>query len=107
MPGMNGARATRQIMDQVPVAVLIVTASIKQNSSLVFEAIGAGALDVVRTPVLSGANQTEATQMLLDKIGRIEKLLTTSDNGAAVPPAPATNGQGGSSKPAKVAARVQ
>ncbi|MGE0432223.1 MAG: chemotaxis-specific protein-glutamate methyltransferase CheB [Planctomycetota bacterium] len=94
MPGMNGAHATRLIMQEVPVAILIVTASIRVNSSLVFEAIGAGALDVVRTPTLTGAHQAETNQTLLDKIGRVQRLLDGLDQDrvaqvpAALPPAP-------------------
>ncbi|MGE0430998.1 MAG: chemotaxis-specific protein-glutamate methyltransferase CheB [Planctomycetota bacterium] len=86
MPGMNGAETTRRIMEESACAVLIVTASIRINSSLVFEAIGNGALDAVRTPTLSGSNQTETTATLLGKISRIEKLLAGLDGPPTLPP---------------------
>lgn len=50
MPDLDGVEATRQIMQQSPCAILIVTASITVNTSKVFEAMGYGALDVVKTP---------------------------------------------------------
>ena len=48
MPQLNGVEATRQIMQQSPCIILIVTASITRNSNLVFKAMGYGALDVVK-----------------------------------------------------------
>lgn len=50
MPVMNGVEATRLIMKQCPCPILIVTSTVSGHSTLVFEAMGAGALDVVRTP---------------------------------------------------------
>src|SRR5437867_8026407 len=52
MPNMDGIEATRRIMAQTPCAIVVVTASVAENSSKVFEAMGAGALDAVNTPVL-------------------------------------------------------
>ena len=51
MPGLDGAEATRQIMATSPCAILIVTGSVSNNTSKIFEAMGYGALDVVSTPV--------------------------------------------------------
>lgn len=75
MPVMDGVEATRRIMKNTPCAILVVTASVTGNSSLVFEAMGAGALDVVATPVLgiSGAGNTASE--LLRKIEVIGKLI--------------------------------
>ena len=53
MPGMNGAETTREIMRSCPTAILVVTASVSGNCALAFEAMGAGALDVIATPSLS------------------------------------------------------
>ncbi len=50
MPEMDGAEATRIIMEQTPTAVLVVTASVKTNGDLVYEALGHGALDAAVTP---------------------------------------------------------
>ncbi len=73
MPALDGVNATRQIMQQSPCAILIVTASITGNTSKVFEAMGYGALDVVKTPRLS-PSQPEATQDLLRKIIIVARL---------------------------------
>ena len=50
MPVMDGVEATRRIMAATPCAILVVTASLRGNSARVYEALGAGALDVVQTP---------------------------------------------------------
>ena len=73
MPGMDGVEATRQIMQQTPCAILIVTASPEENTSMVFRALGAGALDVTATPVMSGHAALDAA--LLAKIKTIGKLI--------------------------------
>ncbi len=52
MPVMDGVEATRQIMTRTPCPILIVTTSVDSQSARVFEAMGAGALDAVNTPVL-------------------------------------------------------
>ncbi|HEY5482055.1 MAG TPA: response regulator, partial [Verrucomicrobiae bacterium] len=52
MPGMDGVEATRRIMANQPCAIVVVTANVATRSSKVFEAMGAGALDAVNTPVL-------------------------------------------------------
>lgn len=74
MPGMNGSEATRQIMTQTPCAVLIVTASVSANSSLVFEAMGYGAIDAVDFPA-STQGRNAGPAALLDKITLIERLI--------------------------------
>jgi len=79
MPVMDGVEATRQIMLDTPCAILVVTASVTGNSSMVFEAMGAGALDVVATPIL-GDNGTGAagSEELLHKIATISHLIGCS-----------------------------
>jgi two-component system response regulator WspF len=74
MPEMDGVEATRQIMRTNPCALVVVTANMDRTSSKVFEAMGAGALDVVNTPVLErrGGYGAEA---LLGKIQTINRLL--------------------------------
>lgn len=75
MPVMNGVEATRRIMKHTPCAILIVTASVTGNASMVFEAMGAGALDVVATPVLGPDGMHKAAGELLRKIELIGKLI--------------------------------
>jgi len=79
MPKMDGVEATRRIMQQSPCPILVVTASVSGHSSMVFEAMGAGALDAVATPVLSGKNLADSGADLLRKIDRIEKLCSVPD----------------------------
>ena len=50
MPGMDGVEATRLIMAHTPCAILLVSAHAGTQTSRVFEAMGAGALDVVAPP---------------------------------------------------------
>jgi two-component system, chemotaxis family, response regulator WspF len=73
MPDMDGVEATRRIMQESPCVILIVTASPDQNTNLVFRALGAGALDVVATPVLLGGGGSD--QALLAKIRTMGKLI--------------------------------
>lgn len=75
MPGVDGVQATRQIMADTPCPILIVTASVDANSAAVFEAMGAGALDVVRTPGPRPTGAPEGPGALLAKINTIAKLV--------------------------------
>src|ERR1700688_3564600 len=54
MPVMGGVEATRRIMANTPCGILVVTSTLEGHSTEVFEALGAGALDVVQTPALAG-----------------------------------------------------
>ena len=60
MPEMDGIEATRIIMEKSPCAILVVTGAPQDNVSQVFRALGAGALDVTGTPVLSGSPAGDA-----------------------------------------------
>jgi len=80
MPGIDGAETTRRIMRKCPCAILVVTASVKTNQTLAFEALAAGAIDVVRTPTVitdmdgeSGGNNS-----LWKKISNIDRLIDTA-----------------------------
>lgn len=75
MPVMNGVEATRQIMQKTPCAILVVTASVGINASMVFEAMGAGALDAAKTPVFGASFQIEGAQPLLNKMAMIGRLI--------------------------------
>jgi two-component system, chemotaxis family, response regulator WspF len=75
MPRVDGVEATRLIMTQVPCAVLVVTANVTENLSKVFEAMGAGALDAVNTPVLQLPGTCKGADALLAKIETLGKLV--------------------------------
>ncbi len=87
MPVMNGAEATRHIMRNSPCPILVVTATVDGNISLVFEAMGYGALDAVNTPVMGTDNKLTGAQALLRKIEIIGHLITRPGplNPAATP----------------------
>ncbi|RYD31206.1 MAG: chemotaxis response regulator protein-glutamate methylesterase [Verrucomicrobiaceae bacterium] len=90
MPGLNGVDATREIMRDTPCPILIVTASVDHHTSKVFEALGAGALDVVITPVLGADGLGSGGTALLGKIRMLSRLITGRAPGAAPPENPDT-----------------
>lgn len=71
MPKVDGVEATRQIMQETPCPILIVTSSVGGNVGNVFAAMGAGALDVVATPPLGEA---EPRRLLIQKIRSLAAL---------------------------------
>jgi two-component system, chemotaxis family, response regulator WspF len=73
MPGINGVEATRRIMAATPCPILVVTASVEARATLVYEALGAGALDAIRTPSLVEP-AARAGSDLLRRIRRLERL---------------------------------
>lgn len=91
MPVMNGVEATRKIMADTPCAILIVTASVSGNAGIVFEAMAAGALDAVNTPVLRGTEADQSLDNLLRKLATLGKLIARSH------PAPKPSREPGSS----------
>ena len=76
MPVMDGAEATRRIMAQTPCPILLVTATIDGHFAKVFEALGAGALDVVQTPALAGSSELQGVAALKFKIEAIRRLVS-------------------------------
>ena len=71
MPVMDGVEATRRIMSESPCAILVVTATVEGTTSRVFDALGAGALDAVNTPQLTG----DGAAVLLAKIESLGRLI--------------------------------
>ena len=74
MPGMNGAEATRQIMQRRPCSILVVTATVAGNYSLVCEALSCGAYDAVSTPTLGDRSPLEAGADLLAKLKSVDRI---------------------------------
>ncbi|HEX5272141.1 MAG TPA: chemotaxis-specific protein-glutamate methyltransferase CheB [Gemmataceae bacterium] len=90
MPVMNGAEATRQIMQRSPCPVLVVTSTVAGNFDLVCQALSHGAYDAVCTPVLGGAGPGRAGAELLaklDRVGRVNRHLTGCDTTETAPAA--------------------
>ena len=74
MPVMNGVEATRKIMQATPCPILVVTSTVTGNSAKVFEAMSAGALDAVATPIIGISGEGSNGEELLRKIYRIGQL---------------------------------
>lgn len=90
MPRMDGVEATRKIMSNNATPILIVTASIDRISSKVFEALSAGALDAVDTPIL-GSAQSSRDQALGKKIETIRRLVGERPAKSSRPPSSAAD----------------
>ncbi|WP_245817989.1 chemotaxis-specific protein-glutamate methyltransferase CheB [Granulicella rosea] len=75
MPGIDGAETTRRIMQTTPCVILVVTATTVGNRSLVFEAMGYGALDAVNTPVMGTAGDMAGAEPLLQKLRMVARLV--------------------------------
>ena len=78
MPHMDGVEATRQIMESAPCAILVVTATVSGNISLVYDAMGHGALDAVDTPILGATGDVSGAGALVEKIGTIAKIVAAA-----------------------------
>jgi two-component system response regulator WspF len=79
MPVMNGVESTRRIMQNTPCPILVVTSTVTGNSAKVFDAMSAGALDAVATPVIGKKGESARGDELLNKIYRIGKLTGSLD----------------------------
>ena len=75
MPMMDGVAATRHIMAHTPCAILVITATVQGNGAKVFDAMGAGALDAINTPILGMDGQGNGKEDLLRKITNIGRLM--------------------------------
>jgi len=94
MPRVNGVEATRRIMAHSPCPILIVTADVIDHSRAVFEAMGAGALDAVNTPILELPGAWKGANVLLDKIETIGRLVGASARRGAWRNGQAVHGHG-------------
>ncbi len=91
MPVMNGVEATRRIMTEAPCPILIITGSVSAHVAEVFEAMGAGALDVVSTPALL-ENPEHAGAALLAKLETMSRLVESNRGEGGGSPVPASTG---------------
>jgi two-component system, chemotaxis family, response regulator WspF len=71
MPVLDGAEATRRIMAASPCPILIVTASVGANIGKVYEALGAGGLDAVKTPAFGPGGKVRGGEAILDRLARL------------------------------------
>ena len=92
MPRMNGVEATRRIVASTGCAILLVTSSIHNNTSKVFEAMGAGALDVVTTPSEGNTSEIDAFFRKIQQIKTLRAPVATQRSQLSPPPGKATSG---------------
>jgi two-component system chemotaxis response regulator CheB len=64
MPVMDGIEATQAIMEDTPVPILILAASVADDTNLAFRAIQAGAVDVVEKPVAPMIDAYEGLELV-------------------------------------------
>ena len=74
MPNMDGVEATRRIMQESPCPILVVTATVEGNLSLVYNALGAGALDAVSGPTFAQDGTLQDTEPVLKKMNTMRRL---------------------------------
>ena len=74
----DGIELIRKIMTVRPCAILVVTSCILEQSEIIFDALGAGAIDAVNTPNLESVEYDKAKQLLLSKIDKIGILVRNS-----------------------------
>src|SRR5436309_577770 len=71
LPVMSGEEATRRIMAVCPCPILIVTASVGANFGKVYEALGAGGLDAVRTPTIGTDGKVQGGEAILERLAKL------------------------------------
>ncbi len=71
MPVMDGIEATKKIMAERPVPILIFSSSIEAGSS--FEAISAGAVDILKKPDIDQLNDPEFVEVFIDKLKNLHR----------------------------------
>ncbi len=87
MPRVNGVEATRAIMRATPCPILVVTATVSGNAGLVYEALGAGALDAVNTPTVGARGVVTGGSELVRRIHLAARASGLSTAKPAVPSA--------------------
>lgn len=96
MPRVDGVEATRGIMRASPCPILVVTATVTGNAGLVYEALGAGALDAVNTPTIGAGGSVAGGAELLRRIHLVARMSaararpTTAGSTTAATKAPMT-----------------
>lgn len=91
MPVMDGVESTRRIMKECPCPILVVTARISNAIGKVYDAMGAGALDAVNTPVLNRDGVVSGGLHLLEKIAVIGRLIGDCRHDPIATPIPPPN----------------
>ncbi|MFM7259774.1 MAG: chemotaxis-specific protein-glutamate methyltransferase CheB [bacterium] len=91
MPRVDGVEATRGIMRTSPCPILVVTATVTGNAGLVYEALGAGALDAVNTPTIGASGSVAGGAELLRRIHLVARVSASRARAAAIGTAATTD----------------
>jgi two-component system response regulator WspF len=75
MSDMNGVEATRRIMAATPCAIVMVSGNIARDTAMIFDAMGAGALDAVTLPAFERGNGFDGAKALVQKLDKIARLV--------------------------------
>lgn len=75
MPKMNGSEASKAIMNSAPCPIMIVTSKFDTSTSLVFEALGNGAMDAVKLECGGETDPAAAGERIRKKIIMLRKLI--------------------------------
>ena len=75
MPKMDGADATRRIMQVSPCPIIVVTATVPGNFDLVYKAMGSGALDAIETPTLGPGSTVLNGEKLAERLRQLDLAL--------------------------------
>jgi two-component system, chemotaxis family, response regulator WspF len=84
MPRMNGADATKQIMQVAPCPILIVTSSLSGNHDLVYRAMGYGGMDAVETPTFGPSGSILQGESITRRLEKIQASRASSPRHPAV-----------------------
>ncbi|MBY0456879.1 MAG: chemotaxis-specific protein-glutamate methyltransferase CheB [Gemmataceae bacterium] len=84
MPSVDGAEATGRIMRKCPCPILIVTSSVNTNFPLVFQALGAGAVDAVDTPTLGPSGTIQNATKLVERLKKLEDAIAGMSGSSVV-----------------------
>ncbi len=73
--GMNGPEAIRRILARWPCAIVALADDVHARAGRVFEAMSAGALDVIRIPSPSSNGRSADVKAMLGKVETVDRLL--------------------------------
>jgi two-component system, chemotaxis family, response regulator WspF len=82
LPDMDGAKVVCEIMKNIPCAILLLADRPENQAGKVFEAMGCGALDAVKTPCAHENGLLTGDGHLLKKIAILSKILHKRDHPA-------------------------
>ncbi len=88
MPVMDGVEATRRIMKESPCPILVVTSTMEGNLERVYNALGAGALDAVQSPVFKPDGTLDGVAPVVRRIRTLQRIAGLPTGPAAVATSP-------------------